>query len=182
MPPPRASPLLAALASDAVLERAFAWLCRSRRRFPPNADVWGLRRRWLVEKATLKAQLLAGHYRFDCLYRITLRDVGEVDVWNARDALPGAHFVFRTLLGFRVERDGLRVAAATRERFHARAARLYEQGRGRPEGVARLGDYVRRWRAWSRAGLAPAAAPGGAMSSRAPAPAPAYASARVPAL
>ena len=67
-------------------------------------------------------------------------------------------------LGFRVERDGLRVAAATQERFNARVTRLYEQGRGRPEGEARLGDYVRRWRAWSVAGLT-AAAQSGAMPS-----------------
>src|SRR5574337_1452631 len=79
--------LLADLASDRVLDAAYAWLCRSRRRFPDDADIWSLRQRWQTEKARLQAQLATGRYRFDCLYCAELDDVGEVDIWTARDAL-----------------------------------------------------------------------------------------------
>ena len=56
-------------------------------------------------------------------------------------------------LGFHFNRDGLTVAKATIEKFVARAARLYEQDRKEPSGPSRLGMYVRRWVAWSGAGL-----------------------------
>jgi RNA-directed DNA polymerase len=57
-------------------------------------------------------------------------------------------------LGYHFGPEGLSVAKATLGKFVERAARLYEQGPGEPEGSARLGRYVRRWpsgsgRVWS---------------------------------
>lgn len=49
--------LTARFTSDETLERAFAWLCRQRRRWPDAADVWSLRRDWAVEKARLQPEL-----------------------------------------------------------------------------------------------------------------------------
>ena len=79
--------MLATLASDRVLDAAYAWLCAQRRHWPANADVWGLRFRWLAEKAAIRQTLLAGHYRFAPLTRITKSDGQCVYVWSARDAL-----------------------------------------------------------------------------------------------
>ena len=56
-------------------------------------------------------------------------------------------------LGFHISRDGLTVAKKTVERFVARATRLYEQDRKELSGPSRLGMYLRRWVAWSGAGL-----------------------------
>ncbi|MGH6917052.1 MAG: hypothetical protein ACREJ0_05030 [Geminicoccaceae bacterium] len=56
-------------------------------------------------------------------------------------------------LGYHFGPEGLTVAKATVEKFVERAARLYEQGPGEPEGSARLGQYVRRWAQWVRARL-----------------------------
>ena len=56
-------------------------------------------------------------------------------------------------LGYRLWPDRIRVAQATVERFLARVTRLYEQGRGRPLGLAPLGSYVRRWMRWTGAGV-----------------------------
>jgi RNA-directed DNA polymerase len=56
-------------------------------------------------------------------------------------------------LGYRFSRAGLRLATATIQKFAERAARLYEQERGQPNGCARLGMYVRRWVGWARAEL-----------------------------
>jgi hypothetical protein len=55
-------------------------------------------------------------------------------------------------LGYHLAPGRLTLAQATVERFVARAHRLYEQERGKPEGFPRLGAYVRRWERWTRAG------------------------------
>jgi hypothetical protein len=57
-------------------------------------------------------------------------------------------------LGYLLTPDGLTLSRVTVARFVARAHLLYEQERGKPEGCLLLGAYVRRWVAWSRAGLA----------------------------
>ncbi len=79
--------LLAALASDATLDAAFAWLCKRRRDYPDDADVWDFRRHWPAEKARLQSDLSTGDFRFGLLDRITKADGEEVDLWAARDAL-----------------------------------------------------------------------------------------------
>jgi hypothetical protein len=79
--------LLEEVASDASLDRAYAWLCEQRKAFPENAEVWTFRHRWPDEKPRLRADLLAGRYRFAPLYRVTLSEDGDVDVWRARDVL-----------------------------------------------------------------------------------------------
>ena len=56
-------------------------------------------------------------------------------------------------LGYHFSRAGLTVARATLENFAARAIRLYEQEQGEKDVFLRLGEYVRRWSGWVRAGL-----------------------------
>jgi hypothetical protein len=46
----RSPRLTAALVSDAVLDAAFAWVCRRRGHWPADADVWSCRRGWPDEK------------------------------------------------------------------------------------------------------------------------------------
>src|SRR5262245_28731787 len=84
---PRSPLTLAALADDALLDRAFAWLCRRRRHFPDVADVWAFRRHWPTEKRRLQAELRAGHVQLGLLTRITKADGTVLDLWSARDAL-----------------------------------------------------------------------------------------------
>ena len=38
--------LLVEIASDEILNLAYAWLCHRRRGYPPVANVWWLRQRW----------------------------------------------------------------------------------------------------------------------------------------
>ncbi len=47
--------ILAELASDDVLDAAHDWLCRRRRAYPADADVWSFRQAWAREKDKLKA-------------------------------------------------------------------------------------------------------------------------------
>ncbi len=79
--------ILTQLTSDDVLDTAYDWLCRRRRAYPANADVWSFRHAWAQEKDKLKAALAAGRFRFGLLTRITSADGEEVDLWSARDAL-----------------------------------------------------------------------------------------------
>ena len=80
-------PILAQLASDDVLDMAYEWLCRRRRDYSANSDVWALRRDWARKKEQIKDELLSGNYRFSLLTRITLKDGDDADLWSARDAL-----------------------------------------------------------------------------------------------
>lgn len=75
------------IASDAIMDEAYGWLCHRRRDYPANADIWSFRRNWPDEKQRIRSDLLAGLYRFDALDRVALRDGSHVDVWTSRDAL-----------------------------------------------------------------------------------------------
>jgi hypothetical protein len=79
--------LTARLASDAVLERAYRWLCERRRRWPEASDVWSFRRDWPAEKARLQSELRSGRFRFGLLERIRKPAGSEIEVFAARDAL-----------------------------------------------------------------------------------------------
>jgi hypothetical protein len=78
---------LADVVTDATLDTAFTWLCQQRRAWPAAADVWRFRRHWAVEKAQLRADLLAGTYEVGLLSRVTLQNGEDVDLWTARDAV-----------------------------------------------------------------------------------------------
>ncbi len=79
--------ILADLTSDDMLDTAYDWLCKRRRNYPADADVWSLRQAWAQEKNKIKAALASGRYRFGLLTRITLVGGEEVDLWSARDAM-----------------------------------------------------------------------------------------------
>ncbi len=87
-PTPTAAPsrLLRLVASEAVLDAAYAWLCERRTDYSHHDEVWQLRRDWPAVKAHLHARLLAGRYRFAPLTRVYRHD-DVLDVWTARDAL-----------------------------------------------------------------------------------------------
>ncbi len=79
--------ILTQITSDDVLDTAHEWLCRRRRDYSANSDVWALRRNWPREKEQIKRELLSGNYRFSLLSRITLKDGEDTELWSARDAL-----------------------------------------------------------------------------------------------
>ena len=55
------------IASNAVLDEAYAWLCHRRKDYSPHDDVWTLRERWANVKPRLQKSLLRGEYRCDVL-------------------------------------------------------------------------------------------------------------------
>ncbi len=74
------------IASDAVIDEAYAWLCERRKDYAPDADVWRLRWQWAEVKPHIQAQLRAGAYRLGEVTRFTV-DGEPREVWAARDAL-----------------------------------------------------------------------------------------------
>ncbi len=56
------TPLMDDIASDAVMDAAYAWLCRRRHDYSPHNDVWRLRQRWEDIKPQIQRHLLARSY------------------------------------------------------------------------------------------------------------------------
>ena len=54
--------LIEQIASDAVLDEAYAWLCHRRRDYPAKADIWSIRPKWNVEKRWIQDNLLTNSY------------------------------------------------------------------------------------------------------------------------
>ncbi len=79
--------ILAEIALDVRLDAAYEWLCRRRRDYSANSDIWNFRRDWAAEKDRIKRDILSWRYRFSLLSRVTLADGEEADLWSARDAL-----------------------------------------------------------------------------------------------
>ena len=79
--------MLAELASDAVIDVAYEWLCRQRRHWSADTDVWDLRFHWPSVKQDIQRSLLRGNYRFDPMSRVTKTNAEVVHVWSSRDAL-----------------------------------------------------------------------------------------------
>ena len=80
------SPLLKEIASDAVLQSAFQWLCERRKGYSPNNDVWALRERWAELRPRIQHSLRTGEYRLDVLALIP-HSADHLALWSARDAL-----------------------------------------------------------------------------------------------
>ncbi len=74
------------IASDAVLDEAYARLCDRRKDYSPHDDVWTLRERWADVKPRLQKSLLRGEYRRDVTRRVHTAE-GVIEIWSAANAL-----------------------------------------------------------------------------------------------
>ena len=75
------------VASHAILDAAYEWLCVRRKSWPADSDVWSLHFCWSAEKARLRDELLARRYCFAPLSRVTKSNGEVIHIWSARDAL-----------------------------------------------------------------------------------------------
>jgi len=74
------------IASESVLNQAYAWLCERRLDYSPNDDLWDVRWRWEELRPRLRDWLRAGVYRISAVRRFPTG--GEtIEVWSALDAL-----------------------------------------------------------------------------------------------
>jgi hypothetical protein len=68
------------------LENAFQWICKLRKDYSPNSDIWNLRREWERIRDDFLAQLNDGSYGFDPLDRYEFDD-GILSLRSSRDML-----------------------------------------------------------------------------------------------
>ncbi len=74
------------IASESVLNQAYAWLCERRLDYSANDDVWDVRWQWEELRPKLQEWLRAGVYRIGAARRFPAGDE-MVEVWPALDAL-----------------------------------------------------------------------------------------------
>jgi RNA-directed DNA polymerase len=74
------------IASEETLEEAFVWLCKKRKDYSHNNDVWDLRRLWRVILPQIRKSLLKGTYCFDVQQKIRFPDQ-TIELWSSMDAL-----------------------------------------------------------------------------------------------
>lgn len=78
--------LISQVASDAILDIAYDWVCKRRKDSSHNSDIWDLRWNWREIKPKLQQSLICGGYSFSALQEIrTQSDV--IELWCAQDAL-----------------------------------------------------------------------------------------------
>lgn len=78
--------LITEIASDEIIDAAYAWLCKRREKHSHNNDVWNLRRNWEQDKPEIQRLLRADAYEFSPLTEYRMPD-GDLQCWSARDAL-----------------------------------------------------------------------------------------------
>ena len=68
-------------------DTAYQWLCKQRRNYPANSDIWHLRFHWQNEKFKLIKDLRSGCYQFAALQSIIKKNGQIIHLWSSRDAL-----------------------------------------------------------------------------------------------
>jgi len=74
------------IATDEVLDRAYDWLCKRRKKLSPNNEIWDFRKNWKANKLKLQEALRSGEYQFSPQTELRLPD-GNIEYWSARDSL-----------------------------------------------------------------------------------------------
>ena len=62
------------LVTDAILDRAYSWICSQRKDSHHNNSVWDLRFNWIQLKSELQHKLLTGNYLFSPRRRFKIND------------------------------------------------------------------------------------------------------------
>ncbi len=68
-------------------ENSFGQICRNRRCYPDNADIWELRWKWKEEYERLSREFVRGKSRFGIRTWINLPGDRDAEITGARDAV-----------------------------------------------------------------------------------------------
>jgi hypothetical protein len=72
---------------ETTLDTAYLWLCKQRRNFPVNADIWHLRFHWHTIRGELLQTLHKQDYTLLPLSVVTKADGETLHLWSSQDAL-----------------------------------------------------------------------------------------------
>jgi RNA-directed DNA polymerase len=73
--------------TETTLDTAYSWLCKQRRNFPANADIWHLRFHWHTIRGELLQTLNKQDYTLLPLSVVTKADGETLHLWSSQDAL-----------------------------------------------------------------------------------------------
>jgi RNA-directed DNA polymerase len=73
--------------TETTLDTAYSWLCKQRRNFPANADIWYLRFHWNIIRGELLQTINKQDYTFMPPSVVTKADVETFHLWSSQDAL-----------------------------------------------------------------------------------------------
>jgi RNA-directed DNA polymerase len=75
------------LVSESLIDESFRWLCKQRKHFPVNSDVWHCRFHWDSIKPTLKRDLSSNRFTFQPLQKVTKASGEVIHLWTSIDSV-----------------------------------------------------------------------------------------------
>ncbi|WP_252731867.1 hypothetical protein [Paraglaciecola arctica] len=79
--------MISELVDSNLIEEAYLWLCKQRKHFPVNSDVWDVRFHWNKVKPQLIDELLSNQFYFRPLQKVT-KSTGEIiHLWTSIDSV-----------------------------------------------------------------------------------------------
>ncbi len=66
---------------------AYYWLCKSRKKHPPDSDIWNLKRTWDSQAEAIMESFRSGTYKFDVQTKLILSCGETIALWSSQDAL-----------------------------------------------------------------------------------------------
>jgi retron-type reverse transcriptase len=75
------------LVSEDLIDESFRWLCKQRKHFPVNSDVWDCRFHWHTIKSKLIDDLTSNRFNFQPLQKVTKSNGGVIHLWTSIDSV-----------------------------------------------------------------------------------------------
>jgi RNA-directed DNA polymerase len=75
------------LVNTDLIDEAYVWLCKQRKHFPVNSDVWDCRFHWSTVKTQLINDLTSNRFNFQPLQKVTKSNGGNIHLWTPIDSL-----------------------------------------------------------------------------------------------
>ncbi|UUO22030.1 hypothetical protein FGD67_01565 [Colwellia sp. M166] len=79
--------MITELLSEYLIDESFSWLCKQRKHFPDNSDVWDVRFHWNKIKSQLIDELISNTFNFQPLQKITKSSGEVIHLWTSIDSL-----------------------------------------------------------------------------------------------
>ena len=75
------------LVNTDLLNESFSWLCKQRKHFPDNSDVWDVRFHWNKIKPELIDKLISNTFNFQPLQKVTKSSGEVIHLWTSIDSV-----------------------------------------------------------------------------------------------
>jgi RNA-directed DNA polymerase len=75
------------LVNTDLIDEAYAWLCKQRKHFPVNSDVWDVRFHWKSIKPKLIRDLSTNRFTFQPLQKVTKSSGEVIHLWTSIDSV-----------------------------------------------------------------------------------------------